>query len=180
MKNLQVVISEQLIIGLTATSVHTCATNNLLPKQEIQINPCKKTPNNWWKIISFQNKKSKLILARKHQTTDGKHETSWNACTKHINQTANNQFRKLEKVFKTNMRHNFSGKFCPRKGIEQQIKNAWSLSRPILTSANTDTLICLQCAPFFLALLVVWRKTNLIFWHGLEEYFCKIKDYVSG
>ena len=27
--------------------MHTCATNNQLPKQEIQINPCKKTPNNW-------------------------------------------------------------------------------------------------------------------------------------
>ena len=45
------------------------------------------------------------------------------ACTKHIYQTENNQFRKLDKVCKTNMRHNFSDKICPRKGNEQQIKN---------------------------------------------------------
>ena len=69
--------------------------NNKLKKQEIQINPCKKTPNNRWK--------------------------TWNlkACTKHIYKTANNQFGNLDKVFKTNMRHNFSGKICPRKGSEQ-------------------------------------------------------------
>ena len=37
-----------------------------------------------------------------------------------------------------------------------------SLLRPILTNAYADTLICLQYAPFFLA-LVVWRKKTIDF-----------------
>ena len=136
-------------------------------------------------IISFQNKKSKLILARKHQTTDGKLETSWKACTKHIYKTANNQFGKLDKVFKTNMRHITSlAKYVQEKEVSSKLKKSHvSLLRPILTNANTDTLICLQYAPFFLA-LVVWRKKQLTFlWKQIsfaKTYFYERWNIVWG